>query len=82
MTDAKQTTKTVVGLVAQYGTALIISGAALAVAPTAKIHQKISVGVASIAIGGLLGEHVRKYTDDLIDIFWELPAEIKKLKSA
>jgi hypothetical protein len=77
MSDARKTTKTVVALAVQYGSALIIAGAAAAVAPTDKIHKKIAVGVAAAAIGGLVGEKAAEYTDRVIDEIWDAACKIR-----
>lgn len=60
-------TKTIVGLIAQYGTGTIVYALIKNNVDDSRLDHKVGVGVASVAIGGIAKDAVKARTDEMID---------------
>ena len=75
----RDTAKKVVGLVAQYGTGVIVYGLIKNNVVPGNPIQAVGVFVGSIAIGGIVSDAATKYTDNLIDSVFDGIDEVKKV---
>lgn len=82
--DKRELTKKIVKYVVGYGTGIVINGIINSNVEPDRIDQKIAVGVASLAIGGVIAEAASDYTDrrieELFDKFEEAKYNIESAK--
>jgi hypothetical protein len=70
--------KKIVRLATQYGTGMIVNSIISNNVHTERIDQKVGVAVASVAIGGVVGEAAGDHTDRMIDELIEATQSFKK----
>lgn len=68
----RETTKKIVGFVAQYGSGIVIGSTIKALVPTPRIDQKIAVAVASFMIGGVVAKAAKTYSDGIVDDIYNM----------